>query len=56
MCWIHSDSMKIAKEEIINSMESEVKKYILFEKRMILRDKINKKLPFLKNHKLRWWK
>ena len=56
MCWIHSNTMKIPKEEIINSMKSEVKKYISFEKRMILRNKINKKIPFLKNHRLSWWK
>ena len=48
--------MNTSKDEILNSIEKDVMKYRRFEKRMIMRGKLNKKLPFLKNHKLSFWK
>jgi len=56
MCLISSESMNTSKDEILNSIEKDVMKYRRFEKRMIMRGKLNKKLPFLKNHKLSFWK
>jgi hypothetical protein len=56
MCLISSDSIKIDKEEIIKNNEKFMKNYITYEKRMRLREKLNSKLPFLRNHKFRWWK
>jgi len=57
MCLIDSDTLKVSKNEIIDSkIEEELKNYLKFEKRLRLRNSLNKKVPFLKNHRLKWWK
>lgn len=56
MCLISSDSIKLDKREIIRKNEIFMKNYINYEKRIRLREKVNSKLPFLKNRKLSWWK
>jgi len=57
MCLIDSNTLKISKNEIIDDkIEKQLKTYLKFEKRLRLRNSINKKIPFLKNHRLKWWK
>ena len=51
MCLISSDSIKINKEIIIKNNEKFMKNYIRYEKRMKFREKLNKRFPFLRNHK-----
>jgi len=58
MCWIHSDSLKKPKTEILSNkdIDSFLKQYRRFEKRLKIRNKINEKIPLLKNIRFRWWK
>ena len=57
MCLIDSSTLKVSKNEIINDkIEKELKAYLKFEKRLRFRNSLNKKIPFLKNHRLKWWK
>lgn len=56
MCLISSDSLKLEKKEIIKENENFIKKYMIYEKRMRFRERLNEKIPFLKNRKLSWWK
>lgn len=58
MCFINSNSLKnnlweIYSEEKIGKY---IKKYLILEKRIKLRKKIDKKIPFLKNIRFQWWK
>ena len=58
MCFINSDSLKnnlwkvYSKEKI----EEYIKKYLILEKRIKMRKKINSKIPYLKNIRFQWWK
>jgi hypothetical protein len=58
MCFINSDSLKnnlwkvYSKEKI----EKYIKKYLILEKRIKMRKKINSKIPYLKNIRFQWWK
>ena len=58
MCFINSDSLKnnlwkiYSKEKI----EKYIKKYLILEKRIKIRKKIDKKIPCLKNIRFQWWK
>ena len=51
MCWFQLDSLKKPLEQIypIHIINNILKKYRKFEKRWILRQKINQKIPILKN-------
>ena len=58
MCFINSDSLKnnlwkvYSKEKI----EEYIKKYLILEKRIKMRKKIDEKIPYLKNIRFQWWK
>jgi predicted O-methyltransferase YrrM len=58
MCWIHSSSLKKPLAEIYpkNQTDKFIDKYLRFEKRLKMRYEINKKLPFIKNTRFRFWK
>lgn len=58
MCWIHSNTLKKPLSEIYpkNITNEFIEKYLKFENRLKTRYKINKKLPFLKNLRFRFWK
>ncbi len=51
MCWFESDSLKKPLQQIypVHKINDVLKKYRKFEKRWILRQKINQKIPMLKN-------
>lgn len=58
MCFIDSDSLKKPLWKIYNEkyVDNFVNKYGFTEKRIKIRKKLEKKIPFLKNIKFQWWK
>ena len=58
MCWINSNNIKKPFKDAYPKQEIEVflKKYRNFEKRLIFRNKVNQKVPFLKNVRFRFWR
>ncbi len=57
MCWIHNtDEKKHMKFLKNNEINNAIDKYVKYEQRIQFRQKINKKLPFIKNIKLSFWK
>ena len=58
MCYICSDSLKKSLWETYskNDVNIFIKKYIRVEKRIKIRKQLDKKIPFLKNIRFRWWK
>lgn len=58
MCWIHSSSLTQPFSEIYpkNQTGKYIEKYLRFEKRLKIRYELNKKLPFIKNTRFRFWK
>lgn len=58
MCWIHDEDLKKPISSMFPKQERRkfLEKYAQYEKRIRLRKKINKKIPFLENIKFRWWK
>jgi len=58
MCFIDSKSLKKPLWEIYekNKIEEFLKRYRFTEKRIKIRKKIDKRIPFLKNIRFRWWK
>ena len=58
MCFIESDSLKKNLWQIYSKekIEEYIKKYLILEKRIKMRKKINSKIPYLKNIKFQWWK
>jgi len=57
MCLLNSNSSNVPLKEIYSyeTITKELKKYQDFEKRIIIRKKINEKIPFLENIKFRFW-
>ena len=55
MCLIDSDSLTRSINEVYPERKSEeiIQKYLKFERRYVIRKKLNAKIPFLKNIKLR---
>lgn len=58
MCFIQSDSLKeniwkIYSKEKINEY---IKNYLILEKRIKMRETINKRIPFLRKIRFQWWK
>ena len=57
MCWVHNISDEKHTDFIQkNSINDAIEKYVKYEERIQFRQKINKKLPFLKNIKFSFWK
>ena len=58
MCFIDSKSLKKPLWKIYrkNEIEEFLEKYRFIEKRIKIRKKIDKRIPFLKNIRFRWWK
>ena len=57
MCWIHNTEEKKHMEFLKNNeINNAIDKYVKYEQRIQFRQKINKKLPFIKNIKLSFWK
>ena len=57
MCWVHNISDEKHTDFIQkNSINDAIEKYVKYEERIQFRQKINKKLPFLKNVKFSFWK
>jgi len=58
MCYICSNSLKKSLWETYskNDVNIFIKKHIRFEKRIKIRKQLDKKIPFLKNIRFRWWK
>jgi len=58
MCFIQSDSLKDDIWEVYSKekIEEYIKNYLYLEKRIKIRKKINKKIPYLENIKFQWWK
>jgi hypothetical protein len=58
MCFIQSDSLKdnIWKVYSKEKIEEYIKNYLILEKRIKIRKKLDKKIPYLKNIKFQWWK
>lgn len=58
MCFIESNSLKDDIWKIFpkNKIEEYIKSYLILEKRIKLRKKLDKKIPYLKNIKFQWWK
>ena len=57
MCWVHNISDEKHTDFIEkNSINDAIEKYVKYEERIQFRQKINKKLPFLKNVKFSFWK
>ena len=57
MCWVHNISDEKHTNFLQkNSINDAIEKYVKYEERIQFRQKINKKLPFLKNVKFSFWK
>lgn len=58
MCYICSSSLKKSLWETFSKKEIDefLRKYRLVEKRIKIRKQFDKKIPFLKNIRFRWWK
>ena len=58
MCFIESNSLKSNIWQIYpkEKIEEYIKKYLILEKRIKMRKKIDDKIPYLKNIKFQWWK
>jgi hypothetical protein len=58
MCFIESNSLKSNIWQIYpkEKIEEYIKKYLILEKRIKMRKKIDGKIPYLKNIKFQWWK
>ena len=57
MCWVHNISDEKHTNFLQkNSINDAIEKYVKYEERIQFRQKINKKLPFLKNIKFSFWK
>lgn len=57
MCYINSESLKKPLWDIYSENEIDIflRKYALFHKRLKARKNIEKKIPFLKKVRFRWW-
>ena len=58
MCFVSSSSLKKPLWETYSKKEIDkfLRKYEFTEKRIKIRKKLDKKIPFLKNVRFRWWK